>query len=194
MGGHPVHEALTSPYITDMIKIKAKELHRRPEFRGIDPADTRQSLATQVVQQAHLFDPNRGAVTTFIAMVLKTAAAMLRRDILRAKRGGGVRPQSLEGSALQSDREGRSLLDVLLESDLHRRRGDPNLSDLDRHVLQLDVQETLAGFKPDLRRAALLLMQDATELSMAEELGCSRRQVRKAIREIRRRLRLAGLG
>ncbi|MCX5677062.1 MAG: hypothetical protein NTX87_18895, partial [Planctomycetota bacterium] len=123
MGVHPVHAALTTPYVRTLLKIKSRQLARRPEFRGTDPADISQDLIGQVLKQATRFDASRAGVNTFIAAVVESAAGMMCRDRGRLKRVAGLRLQSLEGSPLQHEGEEKALLDVLVDDDLQRRQG-----------------------------------------------------------------------
>jgi len=191
----PVREALTTEYVQKLLKIKAKQLRRRPEFRGVDQEELQQDLALHVLQKAHLFDPARGAVNTFIATVVETAAAMMCRARRRLKRGASLRPQSLEGTTLQGpDGDESSLAEALRESDLRRRYGGDVVSDFERALMAADVAHVLTGLVPDLRRVARLLMDGAREATISRRLGMSRRRVRKATDEIWRRLGEAGLG
>jgi len=190
-----VHAALTSEYVQNLIKIKAKQLRRRPEFKGADQEELQQDLALHVIQKAPLFDPGRGAVNTFIAVVVETAAGMMCRARRRLKRGRSLRVQSLEGTTLRGpDGEDASLAEVLLESDLRRRCGGEGIPDFDRRLMAADLASVLAGLAPHLQRVARLMMDGLREAAISRRLGVSRRQVRNAIDEIRSRFKKTGLG
>ncbi len=177
-----VHAALTTDCITNLIKFKARHLLRRPEFHGVEMEEVQQELALHVAQRAHLFDPRRGHVVAFITVVVDTAAAIMCRSRGRLKRGAGVLPQSLEGSMLLNEGRKMPLMDLLLEDDLRRRYGGQASSDPRERV---DLADGLAHLSPVLRQIAQLLMNDGGETSIARDLGMSRRQVRKAIDELR---------
>jgi RNA polymerase sigma factor (sigma-70 family) len=179
-----VHAALTSDCISNLIKFKARHLLRRPEFHGVELEEVQQELALHVAQKAHLFDPKRGHVVAFIRVVVDTAAAIMCRSRRRLKRGPGLRVQSLEGSALLNEGEEMSLLDRLVEDDLHRHHGGQGSPDPRQQDARIDLADALERLSPRLRQVAQLLMNDGCEASIARDLRMSRRQVRKAIKEL----------
>jgi len=187
-----VRAALTSDCISNLIKFKARQLLRRPEFRGAELEKVQQELTLHVAQKAHLFDPQRGHVIAFITVVVDTAAALMCRSRGQLKRGPGLQVQSLEGSALLNEGE-MSLLDRLVEDDLHRRRGGQGVPDQRRQDARIDLADALERLSPRLRQVAQLLMNDGGEASIARDLRMSRRQVRKAIDELRGHCRRSGL-
>ena len=181
-----VHAALTTDCITTLLKFKARQLRRRPEFRGAEMEELQQELALHVAQRAHLFDPKRGHVVAFITVVVDTAAAIMCRDRLRLKRGSGVQPQSLEGSMLLNEGQKVSLLELLLEDDLRRHQGGQASADPCERV---DLADAIESLPPLLSQIAKLFMADGCEATIARDLGISRRQVRKAIDELREHFR-----
>jgi RNA polymerase sigma factor (sigma-70 family) len=193
MEAHPVHAALTSDYVSKLLKTKARQLRRRPEFWRADLQDIQQELVLHVVQRAHLFDPARGGVNTFIATVVESAAAMLCRDRKRLKRAAGLNLQSLEGSTLQDEGEEKTLLDVLVDDDLRRRQASYGASDEERCDASADTAEVLSRLSSPLRKVARLQMAGENEVSIARTLGISRRQARKAIEKICEHFRQADL-
>jgi DNA-directed RNA polymerase specialized sigma24 family protein len=189
-----VRAAVTSGYVKDLIKIKSRQLLRRPEFKGVDAEEIRQELALHVLEQAHLFDPLRGAVVTFIAQVVDSSGAMMCRGRRRIKRGASIQPQSLEGSTILEEGEEKSLLEMLLEGDLHRHHGGDAMDDIDRCQMMEDLSGVLGQLAPDLRRVAGMIMDGASEVAISRQLGISRRQVHKAIAGIREQFENAGMG
>jgi len=120
-----VHAALASGYVQKMIKVKACQLRRRPEFARTDLKDIQQELVTHILKRAPQFNPVRGAPTTFIAAVIGTAVPMMCRDRRRFKRAGAVRNTSLDACVLEQDGEEEvevSLADQLSEPDRLRHR------------------------------------------------------------------------
>ena len=192
MGVHPVHEAITSDYVKRLLRIKARRLRRRREFRGAELPDIQQDLAAQVLQQARLFDPGRGAVVTFIAAVVESAAAMLCRDRSRLKRTADRPVQSLEDSVLDAD--GREVLyrELLRESDSGRRQGVPAVAESSRHSAAVELADALEGMATPFPEICRHLMDGKTEPWIAREMNLSRRQVRKAVVAIGERLEQAG--
>ena len=179
----PVRSALTTEYVQTLLKIKANQLARRPEFRKDDPDDIKQDLIKHVLKQADNFDPSRAGVNTFITRVVETAAAMLVRSQKREKRAPGHRAMSLEGTLLKGDGREASMADFIDEVDLRRRCGTDASSDQDASDLRTDLADTLKELPPELRRVAVRL-PNSTEASIARDLGISRRQVRKAMAAI----------
>jgi RNA polymerase sigma factor (sigma-70 family) len=193
MGVHPVHAALSTEYVQTLIRIKARQLIRHPGFSRSDQEDLEQELRGHVLKQAHHFDPSLVCVNTFIARVVDSAVAMILRDRRRKKRAAGHRLQSLEGTTLLNEGEEKTLLDVLVDEDLHRRHGVHGAGDEERGDVSADTAAVLSRLAPDPREIAHLLMEGAREATIARALGISRRQVRSAVAAIRRHLKDAGL-
>jgi RNA polymerase sigma factor (sigma-70 family) len=193
MGVHQVHAAITTSYVQTMIRVKARQLIRRPGFSPSDQPDVEQDLVAVVLKEAHLFDPARGTVHTFISRVVKSAAAMIVRDRGRLKRAPESRVLSLDEPDFNAAvREENTLAANVQKADLLRRQGRVATEDNDDRVQALDIGNALAGLPPHVREIAARLAEDS-ESSVARDLGISRRQVRKAIAQIRDALAAAGL-
>jgi RNA polymerase sigma factor (sigma-70 family) len=188
----PVRSALTTPYVRTLLQIKARRLSHRPEFRRADPADVEHDLIVHVLRQASRYDPARGAVTTFVARVVETAAAMLIRERKRLKRAAGHGAISLEQTGPRDDRRRAALGDVVVEDDLRRRCGGRTRNEKRDAELSADVARALETLTPRQREIAKRLTR-AAEASVAREMDISRRQVRKAVEAIRKRFEEAGL-
>jgi len=193
MGVHPVHVAIATQYVQTLIRCKARQVTRQPGFSRADESDVAQDLRAHILKQAHHFDPSLACVNTFVARVVDSAVAMIIRDRWRLKRAAGLNLQSLEGSTLQHEGEEKALADVLVNDDLQRRYGTSGVPDEERREMSADLAQVLARLAAPLRKIAHLLMNDGNEASIARDLGMSRRRVRKAIAEIRRHFRQAGL-
>lgn len=189
----PVHSALTTEYVQTLLRIKAKQLARRPEFRRTDPADIEHDLTIHVLKQADNYDPARSVPNTFITRVVETAAAMLVRDRGRTKRAAGYRAISLERTWLHGDQRQTMLGDIVSESDLRRRCGGRIRDDRRKAELSADVAGAMVGLTDRQREIAKRLAW-AAEASIAREMGISRRQVRNDVLAIRERFLCAGLG
>ena len=194
MGIDPVRSALTTQYVQKLLKIKARQLARRLEFRRTDPADIEHDLIAHVLKQADNYDPARSAPNTFVTRVVETAVAMLVRDRGRIKRAAGYRAMSLDHTHLRGGDPRRTTLgDIVSEGDLRRRCGG-NVHD-DQHDAELstDVARAMQGLTCRQREIAKRLAR-ATEASVAREMGISRRQVHNDVLAIREHFRRAGLG
>ena len=87
------HDEFFNDYARTLIRVKAKQLVRRPGFSRSDQEDVEQDLFLHLLRQVQHFDPTRGSLNTFVARVVNSAAAMLVRERGRNKRspGGGDR-------------------------------------------------------------------------------------------------------
>jgi RNA polymerase sigma factor (sigma-70 family) len=193
MGVHPVHAALTTEYVQKLISIKARQLVRKPGFSRSDQPDAEQELVAHILRAAHLFDPGRGSVRTFIARVVDSAVAMILRDRRRLKRAAGFRVLSLADPAFSGTDHESTLAETIEEADLRRRCGGGvcRRDDEDR-VQAIDLARILAGLPPHLQEMAGWLKEES-EAAVARDLGISRRQVRKAVAQIREAFEAAGL-
>ena len=193
MGTDPVRSALTTEYVQTLLRIKARQLSRRPEFRRSDPADIEHDLIEHVLKQADNFDPTRSAVNTFITRVVETAAAMLVRHRGRLKRAAGYRAISLERTHVHGDQGQMTLGHVIGDRDLRRRCGGEPHDERQDAELSADVARAMEGLT-DRQREIARRLAEATEASVAQEMSISRRQVRNDVLVIREHLRRAGLG
>ena len=190
MGINPVREALTTEYVQTLLKIKAGQLARRPEFRKEDPGDIKQDLIEHVLRQADNFDPSRAGVNTFITRIVETAVAMLIRRQKRQKRAGGHHAMSLEGTVLEGDGRETSMANLISEADLRRRAGGSVHDDQGDAELSTDIVTAIHSLPPALQDIALrLIAAKGREVPVADDLGISRRQVRKAVTAIREHFR-----
>jgi RNA polymerase sigma factor (sigma-70 family) len=192
MGVHPIHAALSSDYVKQLLQVKARQITGHIHFSPSERFDLEQDLAVHVLKQAHHFDPSRACVNTFIARVVDSAVAMLLRDRGRLKRAAGFRSRSLEEALFHSERGPGSLAALLDEDDGRRRIGVDATPGQERAELRSDTQQVLAELPPHLQEIAARLV-NATEAAIARDLGISRRQVRGAVEAIRAHFRKAGL-
>ena len=191
MSSEAVRAALTSEYVQNLLSTKSYQLCHRPSFRRWERPDLEQDLAVHVLRQAHHFDPSRACVKTFIARVVDSAVAMILRDRRRFKRAAGFRSRSLEEALFHSEKGAGSLADLLDEADGCRRTGGNPTPGQQYAELASDTQRVLSELPPPLQEIANRLI-NATEASIARDLGISRRQVRNAVETIRGCFRRAG--
>ena len=187
-----VRSALCTQYIKTLLKTKSYQLSRQPRFRDWEQPDLEQDLLAHVLKQAHHFDASRGSVNTFIDRVVETAAAMLVRDRGRIKRAAGYRAISLERTHISGNQRQMTLSQIVSENDLRRRCGGVVRDGQQDAGLSADVADAMAGLTRRQREIAKRLVE-ATEASVARDMGISRRQVRNAVSSIREHFRQAGL-
>ena len=186
-----VRLALSTAYVQKLLKIKARQLAARPEFRCSDPGDVEHDLIAHVLSKASKYDPARAAVHTFITHVVETAAAMEVRKRGRVKRAAGCRAVSLDGTCPPGEEGEDTLGGIVSESDLRRRSGGFVRNGADSG-LAVDVAGAMAGLTPRQREVAKRLV-GAKEATIAREMGISRRLVRSDVLAIREHFRQAGL-
>jgi len=184
---------LLHEYTQRLIRIKARQMTIRPGFSRSDYDDLEQELACFLLQRVGRFDPGRASLETFVSRVVDSAVATILRDRNRIKRGAGQAPASLDTPVTQADGAAASPRDLLTEADSRRRTGtspDEPVTVRDRAEA---VERAVRGLPRDLREICRRLTCGAPA-SVARDLDMSRRQVRKAIEEIRRHFDDAGLG
>lgn len=192
MGVNPIHAALLTPYVQTLIRIKARQLTRKPGFNRSEREDLEQDLAAHILKQCHHFDPARGCANTFIARIVDSAVAMMLRDRGRMKRAAGFRPRSLEEVMFHRKKGPGSLEKLLDEADGCRRTGRDTTSGQARAELASDMRRAFSKLSPPLQELAARLI-DAPEAAIARDLGISRRKVRDAVEMIQTHLQKAGL-
>jgi len=192
MGTDPVRSALTTAYVQTLLRIKAKQLSRRPEFRRADPADIGHDLLVHVLNQADNYDPSRSSVNTFITRVVETAAAMLVRNLRRIKRAAGHQAMSLDAPLVAPNGDETTMAAFIEEKHLRQRCGGGVHDDLHRAELSADIAHAMEGLTKRQREIARRLTS-SNEAAVAREMGISRRQVRNDVLAIREHFRRAGL-
>lgn len=187
------NEICTS-YARTLIRIKARQLRRRPSFRELEQADIEQDLTLYLLSQAEHFDPARGALSTFIDRVVESGAAILARERKREKRlpAEGVEVESLATVVDQSDGPPASLATLVSSDDLQRRNGVATLTDAELFEVIEGVGYTIASLPPELQQICRALMNHSKAATM-RELGMSRRAFDVAMDLLRQHFAGAGL-
>lgn len=185
---------LFNDYARTLIRVKARQLVRRPEFTACEVEDLEQELSLHILTRLDRFDPSRGSINTYFARVVDTAIAMLIRERGRIKRNGGagVEIESLEKMVDQPDGAPTSLGGNLSDADAGHRYQTSHVSDLERSDLRMDVQSVMEELPPELRRMCEQLQrQDKSDVRRIS--GLSRRKFEAAISLIRDQFSKSGL-
>lgn len=187
------HEVVTS-YARTLIRIKARQLRRRPSFREFEQADIEQDLTLYLVSQAEHFDPTRGALNTFIDRVVESAAAILARERKREKRlpAEGVEVESLANVVDQPDGPPAPLATLVSSDDLHRRTGVAPLTDAELFEIIEGVACAIETLPPGLQQLCRTLM-DRSKATTQRDSGMSRRAFDEAVSVLRLHFANAGL-
>ena len=197
MGAQPPPDAavLLTAYARSLIRHKSRELCRRPGFSRSDEPDLAQDLTLALLRKAHLYDPGRGAsVDTFAGRVIDSEVKMILRARRRKKRAAGYLARSLDADPTDAAGAPGPLADALSDVDRSRRgrlaTADPAAAAETAEALR----HALAGLPPFEAEVARHLCECRSAASVARVMQVSRRRVRAAVEQIRRRCADAGLG
>lgn len=131
------------------IEFLARQLHRKPAFRSSEVEDLQQELSLRLLAKAHLYDPSRGAMSTFIKAVLNTAAAMMLRESRRLKRAPECTNISLSDELASENCRAVRLGDALTSADRNRRTGNAERNPThDRETVEA-LQHALTTLSPE---------------------------------------------
>lgn len=195
MAKSPLFDAFVNEYSRTLIRLKARQIIRRPGFCRTDQGDIEQELFLHLLSQARHFEPARGALNTFVARVIDSAVAMLVRERNRSKRvpPAGVVVQSMEVRIDQPDGPPVPFAATISMADLDRLRGSTPLSEMEVFELVEDVASVIASMPSDLQEVCeSLLSRNRSETE--RELGLSRRKYAAAMERIRSHFSRAGFG
>ena len=181
-------------YARTRIRVAVQRLGRRLKLSRADREDVEQDLWVNLLEQAQNFDPERGAINTFIDRVVNSAAASLVRGREREMRADGFHAQSLDSIADDSSCKKRTLRSSLSPEDGARRKGRTPMSDIDQLEQLEALDSALANMPSELRDMCEQLMAGTTPTTLARQFGISRRQMRRRLEEARVFFEAAGLG
>ncbi len=184
--------ALFTEYAKACVRVKARQLSQRSEFRRSDEDDLQQTLWLTLLREARRFDPQRASANTFVDRVVNTAAGMIVRHPYRQKRAAGRKALSLERTKLATGGEVKKPLTHLIsDADLSRRTG---VTRSDETACHDDAKAFIhaADAMPDDVRDVCRHVMGGSISSAARELGMSRRQIREALQAARPYFERAG--
>jgi len=179
-------------YAVRLIRHKARQLVRRPDFSESDRQDIEQELVLDLLRRLPKYRPERAQRSTFIARVIEHKIASLLHDRRAQKRGGGRRTRSLSDEGTDDDGKAVELGDTVSEDDYFRRTGAQPLCAAHACDLCMDVEAIVAHLPPRLRKLCHLLksmpMADA-----ARELSVPRTTLYDDVGKVREIFEDAGL-
>ncbi len=186
---------IVTEYARTLIRVKAKQLARRPGFCRSDEEDVEQDLVLHLLSQAQHFDPKRGALNTFIARVVNSGVAMLVRDRTRIKRrpDDDMEVKSLECKVEQADGPPAPLWMLVSLEGLQRRIGNKSVTDAEVFELVDDLASVMESLPKELRNVCESL-QHRNRSETESELRLSRRKFNQAMTQIREHFSKSGLG
>lgn len=181
-------------YARTLIRVKARQIVRRPGFSSSDTDDVEQDLFVHLLNQIQQFDPSRGSLNTFIARVVDSAVAMLVRERGRNKRAPATGViQSLEVMVDQTDGPPAPLGATLSEDDANRRTSVDAKSHIDLFELADDITHLIDALPPELQAVCRARM-DRNRKETERDLDLSRRNYDAAIEQIREHFAQGGFG
>lgn len=188
-----LRKSVVCEYAKTVIRVKARQLCRRPSFSRSDTGDVEQDLYLHLLNQIQQFDPTRGSLNTFIARVIDSAVAMLIRERRRGKRTpeSGVVVQSLEVMVDQPDGPPAPLGATLSQADAERRAGGESMSGIELFELADDVAHLIDALPPDLQ-AFCRTRKDRNRAETECDLGLGRRKYDGAVELIRQHFAQGG--
>jgi RNA polymerase sigma factor (sigma-70 family) len=184
---------VVTAYASYLVGFKARQLSKRPGFTRSDQPDLENELWLALTSQAEKFDPSRSSLNTFTDRVITTAAAMILRDRSRKKRAAGFRAQSIDIPAAKSPSTD-ALSTSVSADDVARRTGAEIRDEISLFEDTEAFRHALELMPDDVRAICRRLMGGGTISSVADELGVSRRQVRKQLASARSFFERAGFG
>jgi DNA-directed RNA polymerase specialized sigma24 family protein len=186
---------LLTEYAQTLIRVKARQLVRRPGFSRSDQGSIENELFLRVLAKVKQYDPKRSSPNTFVDRIVNSAAAMLVREQNRHKRSpcGNVEVFSLEMKIEHSTGSSKPLWASISNADLQRRIGRASLSDAELYELVEGVASAIAGLPPELQQVCESLLE-RNRSETESELGLSRRRLDAAMARIREHFARAGFG
>ncbi len=177
MGVHRNCKHDLDPYASRVIRIKAQQLIRRPEFTQSDRADIEQELWLDLLLRFARFDGDRARHETFVNMVVNHKVATLIEARQAGKRDHRIPTYSLDEEIVDGDgdpiqREAITRCEALQEM--------PRPSDLG-----MDLDRAVRRLPHDLQLlAARLSSESITEISRTT--GVPRSTLNDHVRKLRR--------
>lgn len=182
------------------------ELHEDPFFRAVvdhktnllvymqvitesDREDVSQALYCDLLAAMRLFDPNKAHRNVFVTVVLDRSVADMVRRFRASKRSG--KPMSLS-TLVRSGEEVSELLNLVSETDLKRRLGNPSMPSEIECDMRRDIDAAIERLPPPLKRMALLLKEHNLSVA-ARRMGLPRSTAEIRVIQIRAQFKRQGL-
>lgn len=168
-------ELLDQEYTRKLIRIKAQRLVQQPGFSPSEREDVEQDLCLQILRKAQHFDGARGAMSTFVARVVKSGLVSLVRQRRRRKRLPPLPCRSLAEPVNAATPT--PLESTLSDVDAARRLQSERTTDVQRLDTTEAVAFALHQAGPSVQRLFNKL-EHGTVAIVSRQLGLSRRKRR----------------
>ncbi len=166
-------QGVLNGYAKEVIRHKAKQLIGKYGFTRDDYEDLRQEMTLDLLCRLGKYDPEKSALTTFVAQVVDRRISSLIRHRKQEKRDYRCQACSLNAPVENGNDEDLEIGELLSQDDFDQamgRHADPQSERLD---LPLDLSRALAELPDDLRQLAVHL-QTKNMAEIARELGVPR--------------------
>jgi RNA polymerase sigma factor (sigma-70 family) len=187
------HDIVSDPFTVTFIRVKAGQLIKRSDFSSSDFDELQQDMRLYLLEKAHLFDPDRGNLESFVTKAVNSCVGMMLRHQDCLKRREDKKAVSLERTMVEHEGEISELGYVLLEDDGQRRTRAYPRSDFAHFELNEAVEHVMAKLDPDDRDLLLSIAEHGLK-ETARRRGVSWRQVTNARDRLRKEFEKAGLG
>ncbi len=160
-------------YAKEVIRHKAWQLIGKYGFTVSDFDDLQQDMMLDLLRRLGQYDPQKAALTTFVARIIDRKISNLIRHQRQEKRDYRRRVSPLDAQVEDRDGQQRHLEEVLSQDVYDEDAGRHGRPEAERRDLQLDLALVLEELPDDLRDLAGRL-QTRTVAEIARELGVSR--------------------
>lgn len=187
------HPVVSHPYVSTLIRIKAKQLCRRSEFTRCELEDIQQRMRQTLIEKAGQYDPDRGNLEAFITMVIKTWIAEEIRYRNRELRRQSYSAVPMDSTTVDCDGDSVPLTSVLGEADLLRRLGRDPQDDIERLIVRDAIDHAMKRLTPE-QQGLLIDIRNSDTATAAKRHGISESTVRRRLAAMRDAFSKAGLG
>jgi RNA polymerase sigma-70 factor (ECF subfamily) len=186
-------QGVLNGYAKEVIRHKAKQLIGKYGFTRDDYEDLQQEMTLDLLRRLGKYDPEKSALTTFVAQVVDRRISTLIRHRKQEKRDYRRQACSLNAPVENGPGEALGMDEILSQDDFDRQVGRHADRRSDRLDLSLDFSRAMAELPDDLRQLAVRL-QTQTMAEIARELGVPRtRLYDKGITRLRKLFEDKGL-
>ncbi len=179
-------------YARTRIRVAVQRLGRRLKLSRADREDVEQDLWVNLLEQAQNFDPERGAINTFIDRVVRSAVAMKIRHHRRDKESVKRRIVSLDGPSTEGASDTAPAA-TRVPDDHHATRTGSVAHDSIAAIEDREAYERALESMPEELRALCERVATQTQSQIVDELHIGKRTIRKKLREARVYFENAGI-
>lgn len=147
--------------------------------------DRQQSLLTAVCSFIHLYDPKRGAITTFLAAVMGSRNSNLTKQEYSQCRVVNKHSVSINEVISESDEDELTWEDILG----YTEHGFEKFETDDYYKNVLDYVERVANINPNNFKILVAYMNTGNMTEVARMYGCTQQYVSRICREVKLKIK-----